>query len=140
MAREIVTSENREEYINKKMNPNAEKEKYKPGWNDTKEPTEAEIITKNKKKYLMKREFKGKYSAFDDEGNKLGSVSYHPTNLDGYHANVYIEPEHRRQGIASAMYDHIEKHIIKKPFQQGGGQSEMGRLFRKNRDIEKNKK
>ena len=71
--------------------------------------------------------------AFDDNGNRLGSMVY---SQDGStNPNVRVNPENQRQGIATAMYDYAEKHgaVIPDVNSQVGLRSKAGQAFREAR-------
>jgi predicted GNAT family acetyltransferase len=56
-----------------------------------------------------------KVHAHDKAGNKVGSLTVFPTNDDRLTANnASVDKEHRRKGLASAMYEHSEKVYDKK--------------------------
>jgi len=56
-----------------------------------------------------------KVHAHDKAGNKVGSLTVFPTDDDRLTANnTSVDKEHRRKGLASAMYEHSEKVYDKK--------------------------
>ena len=75
-----------------------------------------------------------KVFARDNAGNKVGSVSVYPTEDDtSLIANdLMVKPEHRRKGIATAMYQYAEK-VMGKRFQNepeaGRGRTPAGQAF-----------
>jgi hypothetical protein len=74
--------------------------------------------------------------AFDNQGNKVGSVIYSQgERIDN--PNVQVNPEWQRKGVASAMYDYAEKHGAKFPGSntQQNMRSEAGQAFRDARGV-----
>jgi hypothetical protein len=107
------------------------------GFNGTKEPMEQYLVSAKGVPFVMRRAFRGKYEMFIGD-QKIGSVSYHATPMGEWKASgVEVDPKYRRQGIASAAYDFLEKKVINDKFTQLGGQSEDGRAFREGRDQNK---
>jgi len=113
-------------------------EEVKPGFAQTAEPVSASLKTDSGFEFTVQRDWKGKYSFITPDGKKIGAISYMQTPLGEWKVSgVSVDPEFQRKGIANAVYDFIEGKVIGQPFDQVGGQSEAGRLFREARDARK---
>lgn len=84
-------------------------------------------------------------SAFDSSGKEVGNVQVGHHGKRGLFSNgTYVEPEHRRKGLAGAMYQHAEK-ITGRKFVPSDDQSTDGeylwsqpsRPFGKSEDLQK---
>lgn len=81
--------------------------------------------------------FNGKYVATVG-GKQVGSVHFTEVPTGGFRVTgVDVSPEMRRQGVATALYDHLEKVVLKQPLKTGGSQSESGAAFRDAREAKK---
>lgn len=102
-----------------------------PGFNGTQEPLSAKLVTDKNVDIELKRKFQGSYDVLDGDGKQIGNILYHPTPMGGWKvAGVEVAPEMQRKGVASAVYDFLEKNVTGQPFENSGGRSEAGTAFR----------
>ena len=89
MAREIVTSENREDYINKKMNP------------------------QNKKDEKVHLEHENDVSHIFHNGEKVGAIKHQDKDGMIQILRSDVEKEHQHKGIGTQAYHQFIEHHLK---------------------------
>lgn len=106
----------------------------KPGLGGIHEPVRAVLETEKGLRFVLEREFQGKYVIKTEDGQRMGAISYGPTPDGEFKVSgVEVSKEFQRQGVASTVYDFLEQRVIGKPFAAVGGQSEAGAAFRASR-------
>lgn len=71
-------------------------------------------------------------------GKEIGYVIYNVRDGEIKVDTVHVDPEHRRKGVATALYDRVRKKEGNKPFARGP-QLEEGQKFRESYDRGKKK-